>query len=90
MGAQLLVEVHMGPFAEKVEIKIGQDRREAVRILDLDLPFAVARAAVVSRPNGPTTLEETGIMYALKLAFVTLLVDDGDALGIRKEDANDG
>ena len=41
----------------------------------------------VSRPIGPTTLEETGIMYALKLAFVTLLVDDGDALGIRKEDA---
>ena len=29
-------------------------------------------------------------MDALKLAFVTLLVDDGDPLGIRKEDANDG
>src|SRR5262249_37121305 len=51
----------------------------------------VARAqAVVSRPIGPTTLEETGIMDALKLAFVTLLVDDGDRLGIREEDANDG
>src|SRR5262245_1556301 len=91
MGAQLFVGVHMRPFAEQVEIKIGQDRREAVGILDLDLPFAVARAqAVVSRPIGPTTLEQAGIMDALKLAFVTLLVDDGDALGIRKEDANDG
>jgi hypothetical protein len=70
----------MRPFAEQVEIKIGQDRWEAVGILDLDLPFAIARAqAVVSRPIGPTTLEQTGIMYALKLAFVTLLVDDGDA-----------
>ena len=29
-------------------------------------------------------------MDALKLAFVTLLVDDGDPLGIRKEDADDG
>jgi hypothetical protein len=43
----------MRPFAEQVEIKIGQDRREAVGILDLDLPFAAARAqAVVSRPIG--------------------------------------
>jgi hypothetical protein len=44
----------------------------------------------VSRPIGPKTLEEAGIMDALKLAFVTLLVDDGDPLGVRKEDANDG
>ena len=81
----------MRPFAEQLEIKIGQDRREAVGILDLELPFAVARAqAVVSRPIGYTTLEQAGIMDALKLAFVTLLVDDGDPLGIRKEDANDG
>jgi hypothetical protein len=29
-------------------------------------------------------------MDALKLAFVTLFVDDGDPLGVRKEDANDG
>jgi hypothetical protein len=44
----------------------------------------------VSRPIGQTTLEQAGIMDALKLAFVTLLVDDGDPLGIRKEDADHG
>jgi hypothetical protein len=67
-------------------IKIGQDRREAVGILDLDLALAVARAqAVVSRPIGQTTLEQAGIVDALKIAFVTLLVDDDDPLGIRKE-----
>src|SRR5262249_42885681 len=31
-----------------------------------------------------------GIMDALKIVFVTLFVDDGNFLGIRKEDANDG
>src|SRR5262245_33554544 len=91
MGAQLFVGVHMRPFAEQVEIKIGQDRREAVGILDLDLPFAVARAqAVVSRPIGQTALEQAGIMDALKLAFVPLLVDVADPLSIRNADANHG
>ena len=91
MGAQLFVEMRVGPFAEKIEIEIGQDRRETVGIFDLDLPLAVARAqAVVSRPIGYTTLEQAGIMDALKLAFVTLLVDDGDPLGIRKENTDEG
>src|SRR5215471_1580804 len=91
MGAQLFVKVHMGTFAEQIEIEFGQDRREAVGIFELDLPLAVARAqAVVSRPIGQTALEQAGVMDALKIAFVTLFVDDGNFLGIRKENANDG
>src|ERR1700730_9520120 len=90
MGAQLFVKMHMRSFAEQVEIEIGQDRREAVGILDLDLPFAVTRAqAIVARSIGQTTLEQTGIVDAWKIAFVAMLVDDGNAFGIRKEDAND-
>jgi hypothetical protein len=34
----------MGPFAEQIEIELGQDRREAVGVFELDLPFAVTRA----------------------------------------------
>ena len=91
MGAQLFVKMHMRSFAEQVEIEIGQDRREAVGVFELDLPVAVARAqAIVSRPIGQTALEQAGIMDALKIAFVAMLVDDGNAFGIRKEDANDG
>ncbi len=81
----------MRSFAEQVEIEIGQNRREAVGILDLDLPFAVTRAqAIVARSIGQMTLEQAGIVDALKIAFVAKLVDDGNAFGIRKEDANDG
>ena len=91
MRAELVVEMHMRPFAEQIEIEIGQDRREAVGIFELDLAFAVARTqAVVSRPIGQTALEQAGVMDALKIVFVTLFVDDGNPLGIRKEDANDG
>src|ERR1700730_6785680 len=90
MGAQLFVKMHMRSFAEQVEIEIGQDRREAGGILDLELAFAVTRAqAIVARSIGQTTLEQTGIVDALKIAFVAMLVDDGNAFGIRKEDAND-
>src|SRR5258708_541324 len=91
MGTQLFVKVHMGPFAEQIEIELGQDRREAVGGFELHLPVAVARAqAIVSRPIGQTALEQAGIMDALKIVFVTLFVDDGNFLGVRKEDANDG
>jgi hypothetical protein len=91
MGAQPFVKVHMGPFAEQIEIELGQDRREAVGVFELDLPFAVTRAqALVSRPIGQPALEPAGIMDALKIVFVTLFVDDSNFLGIRKEDANDG
>src|SRR5215510_13212451 len=83
--------MHMGPFAQQIEIKIGQDRRKAVGIFEFDLTFAVARTqAVVPRPIGYMALEQAGIMDALKIVFVTLFVDDGDPLGIGKEDANDG
>ena len=42
----------------------------------------------MSRPVPQPTLEQADIMDALELAFATLLVDDGDPLGIRKEDAD--
>src|SRR5258708_14843278 len=89
MGAQLFVKMHMRSFAEQVEIEIGQDRREAGGILDLDLPFAVTRApAIVARSIGQTTLEHTAIVDAFKIAFVAMFVGNGKALGIRKEEAN--
>src|SRR5262245_60357237 len=70
MGAELVVEMQMRPFAEQVEIEIGQDRWETVGILDLNLAFAIARAqAVVSRPVAQATLEQAGIVDALEIAF---------------------
>src|ERR1700760_308486 len=36
MRAKLVVEPLMRAFAEQIEIEIGQDRREAVSVLELD------------------------------------------------------
>ena len=90
MRAELLVEMQMRAFAQQVEIEIGQDRRKAIGVFDLDLPFAVARAhAIAARSVGQPALEQPGVVNALEIAFVALLVDDRDVLGIRKEDAHD-
>src|SRR5262245_7374046 len=90
MGAQLVVEMHVRPFAEKVKVQIRQDRWEPIRIFDLDLTLAIAYAhAIAGRPVRQTALEQTNGMNALLVAFMPLLIDDGHPLGIRKEDAHD-
>ena len=90
MGAELLVEMHVRPFAEKIEVEIGQDRGKAIGILDLDLPLAVSCAqAIAPRPVGQPALEQAGIVNALEAAFVASVVDDCNPLRIRKEDADD-
>src|SRR5437588_337071 len=91
MRAEPLVEMYMRAFAKQIEIEVGQDRREAIRILKLDLAFAVARAqTVVAGAVTQTPHEEPGIVDAFEIAFVTVLVDDGDPLGVRKKDAQHG
>src|SRR5262249_59559377 len=71
--------------------EVGKGGGKGVGFSELDRTFAVARTqAVVPRPIGHMALEQAGIMDTLKIVFVTLFVDDGDSLGIRKEDANDG
>jgi hypothetical protein len=89
MSAELLVRMHVRAFPQQVEIEIGQDRGEAVRVFDLDLPVAVARAqAVVPRSIAQATLEQPGIVDALEIALMAFIIDDRDLLGIGKEDPN--
>src|SRR5256885_14007706 len=89
MSAELLVRMHVRAFPQQEEIEIGQDRGESVRVFDLDLPVAVARAqAVVSTSIAQAALEQAGIVDALEIALMTFFVDDRDLLGIGKEDPN--
>src|SRR5205809_7992665 len=91
MRAEPLVEMYMRAFAKQIEIEVGQDRREAIRILKLDLAFAVARAqTVVAGAGTQTPPEEPGIVDAFEIAFVTLLVDDGGPPRAREKDAAPG
>jgi hypothetical protein len=91
MCTELFVEMRVGPFAEKIEIEIGQDRKETVGVFDLDLPLAVARAhAVAARPVGQPAFEQSGVMNALEASFVALFIDDCDTFRIRKENTDEG
>src|SRR5436190_13374346 len=91
MCTELFVEMRVGPFAEKIEIEIGQDWRETVGVFELDLPRAVARAhAVAARPVGQPAFEQSGVMNALEASFVALFIDDCDAFRIRKENTDEG
>ena len=65
MGAELVVEMQMRAFAEQIEIEIGQHRRKAVRVLDLDHLLAVTGAQVVARRAvGQRTGEQPGLVDA--------------------------
>ncbi len=47
MRAELVIETLMRAFAEQIEIEVAQDRRKAVRVLELDGVVAEARAQPV-------------------------------------------
>src|SRR5262249_25637695 len=86
-----VVKLHMRAFAEQIEVEIRQDRRKPIRVFDFDLPLPVGCAhAIARRPVRQSAFEQADIMNALQVAFMPLLVDDGHALGVRKEDAYDG
>ena len=44
MRAELVVEAQMGAFAEQIKIEIGQDRRKAIGVFEIDDVVAEARA----------------------------------------------
>ena len=80
----------MRPFAKQVEIEIGQDGREPIGVLDLDLLFAIAcTQAVAARAVRQAALEQASVMNALQIAFVPPVVDHSHSLRVRKEDAHD-
>src|SRR5438105_14563425 len=70
MRAEPLVEMYMRAFAKQIEIEVGQDRREAIRILKLDLAFTVARAqTVVAGGVSPTPPAEARLLGAFETGF---------------------
>src|SRR5438876_8677099 len=82
MRAEPLVEMYMRPFAKQIEIEIGQDRRKAIGILELDLAFAVARAqTVVAGAVDQPPHEEARSVGAFEIAFETVPLSDGHPLG---------
>ncbi len=90
MRAELVVQAFMGALAQEVEVEIGEDRREAVGILELhDVlaethPHVIAGARVRQRSG-----EQAGIVDAPELADLAAVVDQRDRRRVRQEDAHD-
>ena len=49
MRAELVVKLEMGAFAEQMKVEVGQDRRKAIGVLQLDLVVAEARPQPIVR-----------------------------------------
>ena len=65
MRAELVVEPLMGAFAEQIEIEVGQNRRKAVGIVELDHVVAEAGAQLVAlRAVRQRAGEQAGIVDA--------------------------
>ena len=91
MGAELVVEPLMGAFAEQIQVEIGQDRRKAVGVVEIDHGVAEAGAQLVAlgavRQGAG---EQPGVVNARQRRRLAMLVDRVDLGGLRQERAHHG
>src|SRR6185437_10747627 len=88
MGAELVVELQVIAFAEQIEVEVGQYRREAIGILELDLLLAVARAqAVLLAANRAG--EQAGRIELGQFALAAVRHECDDLARLRQEYAHD-
>ena len=79
----------MRAFAEQMQIEIGQDRRKAVGVLELDLAVAEARAQPIVRvARGDRPGEQAGVVDARQFADVPGVVDHLDLGGVGQKHAH--
>ena len=76
MGAELVVELEVRALAEQIKIEVGQDRRKAIGVLQLDLAVAEARAQpVVAVAGRDRPGEQAGLVDARQFADLARVVD---------------
>ena len=90
MRAELVVQLQMVAFAEQMQVEVGQDRRKAIGVLQLDLVVAEARPQLVMRVERlDRTGEQAGIVNARQIVDVACLVEDLHRRRFRQEHAHD-
>ena len=91
MRAELVVDALMGAFAEQIEIEIGQDRRKAIGIVEIDHGVAEAGAQLVAlRAVRQRADEQSGVMDARQRRRLAVLADGIDLGGLGQERAHHG
>ena len=91
MRAELVVEPLMGAFAEQIQVEIGQDRRKAVGVVEIDHGVAEAGAQLVALGAVRQRAgEQPGVVNARQRRRFAMLVDRIDLRGLRQERAHHG
>ncbi len=91
MRAELVVDATMGAFAQQIQIEIAQDRRKAVRIVELDHGLAEAGAQLIAlRAVRQQAYEQAGVVDARQRGRFAVFVDRVDLRGLRQECADHG
>ena len=91
MGAELVVEPLMGALAEQVEIEVGQQRRKAIGVVQLDHGVAEPRAQAVAIGRARARAgEQAGVVKPLQRGGVAAFVDRLDVGSLRQEGADHG
>ncbi len=90
MHAELVVNPLMSAFTQQVKVKIAQDRRKAVGIVEIDHGLAEAGAQLIT-PGAvrQCASEQAGIVYALEFSRFAMLADRLDIRGFGQERAHD-
>ena len=90
MRAELVVDALMGAFAEQIEIEVGQHRRKAIGIVEIDHGVAEAGAQLVALGAVRQRADEqAGVMNARERRRLAVLADRLDIGGLRQEGAHD-
>ena len=90
MRAELVVDPLMGAFAEQMEIEVGQDRRKAVGVVQLDDVVAEAGAQLIfGRAVRQRAGEQPGLMDLLQRRAFAVFADRLDIPRFGEERAHD-
>ena len=91
MRAELVVEPLVGAFAEQIEVEVGQDRRKAIGVVEIDHGVAEAGAQLVAlRAVRQRAGEQPGVVNARELRGFAVLADRLDVRGLGQERAHHG
>jgi hypothetical protein len=91
MRAKLVVNPLMGAFAQKIQIEIGQYRRKAVGVVEIDHGLAEAGAQLVAlRAVRKRAGKQPGVVNAVQRCGFAMLADRLDIRRLRQERAHHG
>src|SRR6185312_9307013 len=89
MRAKLVIEPLVASFAEQIKVVVGQDRRKAIGIFDLDDIVAISRAKLVAlRAVRHRARKQPGIMDTHELRGLSMLADGLDIGCVGQEGAH--